>query len=252
MSVCASRCDVTHDTLFQGRVHLVQPRQGFRASSDSLLLAAALNVPAGGEALDAGCGCGGALLPAAYRLRQARFIGLELDPDMAALARMGAEKNGYRGRVQVETGNLAEWARQHENRFDAVFSNPPYFAPGTSPAPREDRAAAYVESVPLQDWLKAMIFAARPRAPITLIHRAAELARLLSTFDRWAGEITVLPILPAPGEEANRVIVRGRKGLKRGRVRLLAGLAVRSAPGGELSEMMQAIERGEGIKALSG
>lgn len=243
---------VTHDTLYDGRVQIVQPERGFRANTDSLLLAAALNAAPGGHALDAGCGCGGALLTAAHRLPDVRFTGVELEAEMAALARTGAEKNGYGDRVQVETGDLAQWARGFENRFDAVISNPPYFTPGSTSEPGEGRAAAYVETVPLEDWLKAMIFAARPRAPITIIHRAAELARLLSAFDRWTGEITVLPLLPAPGEEANRVIVRGRKGLKRGRVRLLAGLAMRSAPGGELSEMMQAIERGEGITAFSG
>jgi hypothetical protein len=54
----------TEDTVYQGRVHLVQPEQGFRAGTDSLLLAAALSCRPGGEALEVGCGCGGALLPA--------------------------------------------------------------------------------------------------------------------------------------------------------------------------------------------
>ena len=41
----------TEDTVYQGRVLLVQPEQGFRAGTDSLLLAAALACRPGGEAL---------------------------------------------------------------------------------------------------------------------------------------------------------------------------------------------------------
>ena len=80
----------TEDTVYQGRVHLVQPAQGFRAGTDSLMLAAALADRAGGEALELGCGCGGALLPAAFRLPEMRFTGVELQPAMAELARLGA------------------------------------------------------------------------------------------------------------------------------------------------------------------
>ena len=39
----------TEDTVYQGRVHLVQPEQGFRAGTDSLLLAAALSCRPGGR-----------------------------------------------------------------------------------------------------------------------------------------------------------------------------------------------------------
>ena len=69
----------TEDTLYQGRVHLVQPQQGFRAGTDSLLLAAAVACRSGGEALEIGCGCGGVLLPAAWRMDDVRLTGLDLD-----------------------------------------------------------------------------------------------------------------------------------------------------------------------------
>ena len=50
---------ITEDTLYQGRVTLFQPEKGFRASTDSLMLAAAL------PDLDYDCGLGTASLLAA-------------------------------------------------------------------------------------------------------------------------------------------------------------------------------------------
>ena len=70
--------------------------------------------------------------------------------------------------------------------------------------------------------------------------------RILAAFDKQTGEITVLPIASKPGEEARRVLVRGRKGLKRGPVRLLAPLVTHEADG-SASPALDAVRRGEGI-----
>lgn len=236
---------VTFDTVFQGRVKLVQPKKGLRASTDSLLLAASLAEPAGAQMLEFGTGCGGALLPAAWRLAGAHFTGIEIDEGLADLARQGASQNGFEGRVDIVNADAAEWVRPLENRFDVVFSNPPFFEPGRISAPGEGKAGAYLQSRPLEDWLKAMVFAARPRGTVIVLHRAAELARLLAPLDRWGGEISVLPIHSRPGQPANRVLVRMRKGLRRGDVRLLPGLLVYSEAQGEaLSPAMQAVKQG--------
>lgn len=240
--------ETTEDRLLAGEIVIYQPRDGFRAGTDSLLLAGALPKIPGGAFLEIGTGCGGALLPAAWRLSETGFQGLEIDPAMVGLAQRGIEANGFHPRVEIETGEASHWVRSRENQYDCVFSNPPYFAPGTIKAPGEGRKDAYIETIALDAWLKAMVFAAKPRAPIVLIHRAAELARILAGLDKWAGEITVLPIAPFAGEEANRVLVRARKGLKRGRMRLLAPLIVRDETGERgFSARMRAIQRGDSL-----
>ncbi|MEL6662350.1 MAG: methyltransferase [Pseudomonadota bacterium] len=243
-----SALEVTHDTVFQGRVKLVQPKKGLRATTDSLLLAASLPEKPGGHFLEFGTGCGGALLPAAWRIGAARFTGVEIEAHLAELATAGAAANGFEDRVDIINAEASEWAKAHENQFDAVFSNPPFFAPGQISPPGEGRSSAYLASVPLEDWLKAMVFAAKPRAPIIVLHRAAELARLLAPLDRWGGEITVLPIHPRRGQAANRVLVRMRKGLKRGDVRLLPGLVVHAdATGDTPSARLKAVREGHAL-----
>jgi tRNA1(Val) A37 N6-methylase TrmN6 len=237
----------TQDTVYQGRVTLVQPETGFRAGFDSLALAAALPELAGGEALELGCGCGGALLPAAFRLAGVSFTGVEQDGAMAALAREGAGLNGFGGRVTIVTGEASALVQGQENRFDLVFANPPYFEPGKISAPGEGKAGAYIESLPLEGWVKAMLFAAKPRAPVVMIHRAAELARILAQFDRQAGEITVLPLASKADEPARRVLVRARKGLKRGPLTLLPPLVTHLEDGSARTAAAQAIVEGLAI-----
>ncbi|MEQ9506114.1 MAG: methyltransferase [Hyphomonas sp.] len=236
----------TRDTVYQGRVTLVQPEAGFRAGFDSLALAAALPLIGPGAALELGCGSGGALLPAAYRLPDTTFTAVEQDAGTAALAREGADLNGFGARVSIEAGEASAWVRAHENRFDLVFANPPYFEPGKISAPGEGKVDAYIESLSLEGWIKAMLFAAKPRAPVVLIHRAAELARILVPLDKQAGEITVLPIASKAGEPSRRVLIRARKGLKKGPLTLLAPLISHDADGTR-TPAAQSIVEGGGI-----
>ncbi len=221
----------TEDTLYQGRVKLFQPETGFRAGTDSLLLAAALEAAPGTQALELGCGAGGALLTAAYRLTDTHFTGVEFDRATARLAEKGVEANAFAPRVGIEHAEASEWVRGHENKFDLVFANPPYFESGHISAPGDGKAAAYLETLSLEAWIKAMAFAAKPRATLVLIHRAADLARLLLQLDRQCGEITILPIAPKSGDAARRVLIRARKGLKRGPVSLLSPLVLHADDG---------------------
>jgi len=231
----------TRDTFLSGRVSVFQPAKGFRAGTDSVLLAAALDAGAAGEALELGCGAGGALLPAAWRAAQMQFTGLERDAAMAALARRGVAENGLEGRVEIIQGDAGALAQDWNSRFDLVFSNPPFFAEGTIKPPGEGKTAAYVESLALKDWLDAMLFALRPKGTLIIIHRAAELARILALIERRTGEITVLPVRPHPGTDAKRVVVRARKGLRSGPMRLLAGIDLFETKGGAVSEQMAAV-----------
>lgn len=239
---------VTTDDFYRGRVKVIQPETGFRAGTDSLLLAAAIDSEKAGHALEIGCGAGGALLPAAYRAPDTHFTGLEIDPAMADLARQGAVINQMQDRVEIVTGTVAALPQDWQNRFDLVFSNPPFFDPGTIQAPGTGKERAYLADVPLKDWINAMLFALRPKGTFLMVHRAAELARILAVLERQAGEITVLPVHSYPGEEAKRVLMRARKGLRSGPMRLLEPRYLYARKGGERTDWARAMqEEGAGV-----
>ena len=240
--------EITRDDFYDGRLQLYQPAKGFRAGTDSLLLAASLDASQTGRALEIGCGAGGALLPAAFRCPNAHFTGLEIDAEMAALARKGAAANSFKDRAEIIDGSAANLSADWQNTFDLVFSNPPFFETGTIQAPGKGKKGAYLESVPLKDWINAMLFALKPKGVFVMVHRAADLARILSVLERQSGEITVLPIHSYPGAEAKRVLVRARKALRSGPMRLLEPKYLYQTKGGERTDWALAMQRdGVGI-----
>src|SRR5262245_23026840 len=99
---------VTEDRLLDGRVRLRQPARGYRAGLDAALLAAACDADPGARVLDAGCGPGAALLAAAARRSGARFLGLEREASVAALARENAALNALSERVEVVEADVGQ------------------------------------------------------------------------------------------------------------------------------------------------
>lgn len=227
-----SGSDTTNDRFLDGAVTVVQPAQGYRAGMDAVLLAASLSALGGESLAEAGCGAGAALLCAAHRLSGCSLTGFERDAGALALARLGVAANEQGQRVALVEHDVGERPRELENRFDQSFSNPPFYDPNTVRAPSPGRQAAYLAETPLKAWILFLHHITRPGGRITMIHRAAVLGDLLELLGPRTGEIEILPVRAAPGAAAGRVLVRARKGLRRGPVTLYDGLTLHDVAGG--------------------
>lgn len=213
--------DQTQDLFLGGRLRLSQPRHGYRAAADPVLLAAACPARAGESVLELGCGVGVASFCLGARVTGVRLHGLELQPAYADLARHNAMVTGIS--LEVHQGDLRRMPPGLRGSFDHVIANPPYFAPQDGTAARDPgRETAQREETPLADWLLAARKRLRPGGWLTLIHLAERLPDLLRGMEGF-GAVSVLPLAPRPGRPAARVILRARKGA-RAPFRLLAPL----------------------------
>ena len=79
--------DLTHDAFLGGRLRLWQPRQGYRAGMDAVLLSASVPANKGERVLELGCGVGTAILCLGTRVEGVDLTGVERDAAFAALAR---------------------------------------------------------------------------------------------------------------------------------------------------------------------
>ena len=73
--------------------------------------------------LDLGTGSGCLLLALLSELPNATGLGLERNPDAAALARANAARHGLDGRAEIRA---APWDGLSGQRFDLIVANPPY------------------------------------------------------------------------------------------------------------------------------
>lgn len=221
-----ARAELSFDAFLGGRLEIAQPRAGYRAGIDPVLLAAAVPARAGETLFDLGCGAGVAALCVAARVPGVRLAGVEVQPAYAALARENAAHNG--AEMEVVTGDVSampETLRQRQ--FDHVIANPPYFDRGAgTPAADAGREGALGEALPLADWIAAALRRCRPGGHVCVIHRAERLADLLAAM---RGSVEVLPLIPRRGRAARLVLVRARKGGRAG-LRLCDGWLLHEGP----------------------
>src|SRR5258706_6844097 len=115
----------TEDALLGGRLKFRQPRRGFRVTLDApALVFAALQSepPARGALLDAGCGVGTCGLAFLLHRPGWQLTGLELQPELAPLARDSAAASAIAG-AEFIAGDLRAMTAA-PGPFDLILCNP--------------------------------------------------------------------------------------------------------------------------------
>ena len=252
--------DVTEDSVLGGRVTLYQPRRGYRAAIDPVLLAASVPAKADQRVLDVGAGVGTASLCLARRIAGVRVAGIERERALVRLAVRNAAANEFADRVDFMAGDLSRPpVRLAPGTFDHVMVNPPFFdAARINPSPDPFKARATVEAgagpgiagaaATLDDWIRFCLLMVRPKGTVSVIHLAERLDAVLGCLAGRVGGIVVFPFWPGGTEEdgvsakpAKRVIVRARKGAQ-GPLCLARGLVLHG-PDGAYTQQAEAVLR---------
>jgi tRNA1Val (adenine37-N6)-methyltransferase len=217
-------------SLLGGRVRYTQPREGFRSGIEPVLLAAAVPARPGERVLEGGSGAGAALLCLAARVPGIRGLGVELDPNLAALARENATASNADS-VSFVAADLLTLGRPAV--FDHAMANPPYHAASGTASPRSARELAK-RGRPglLRDWAVALVAPLRHRGTLTFVLPAASLPEALDAMHAVeCGPTAVLPLWPAAGRRAKLMLVHGVKG-GRAPLQVLPGLVLHADGGG--------------------
>lgn len=238
--------EFSRDTLFDGRLTVLQPRQGYRFSVDAVLLAHFISPKKGDRLLDLGTGCGILPLILSYRHPALGGVAVEVQHRLAALARENLAGNGLATAWQVEERDFKELAGVlPAGGFDWAISNPPYRSVGRGRrSPRAESAAARHELVvDLPAVAAAMLRALKNGGRVALIYPAARLAALVATLKNSGLEPKRLQVVYSyPGDAGRLVLIEARKGGGE-ELAVLPPFFIYRRAGGEYSEEMAACYR---------
>ncbi len=246
---------LTLDRWLGGRLALVQPKGGHRVGTDAALLAAAAGAP-DGRIADVGSGVGAVGLALAQRSPRAVVDLIEVDPDLARLAEINAERNQLSGRARVLRLDVFNPSARRAaglagETADCVVTNPPFFdARAVRVSPDPGRARAHVLApaeggATLEAWIRASLALLAPGGRFVMIHRPDALAAILAALERRLGALALLPVHPSAGAGAHRLLISGVKGSK-APLRIAPALILHEADG-RLTAEADAIHRGEAL-----
>ena len=247
----SATAETTRDAFLDGRLTILQPAFGPRAAIDALFLAAAIPAIAGKKQkiLEAGAGTGVASLALCARIGDARITGVEVQPELAALARENARLNAFEDRCRIIETDITGGASELEaaglerESFDHVAANPPFYTTGRCREAADPRTAKAYSAAPddLEKWIRFLATMAAPRATLTIIHRADALGALLALLEGRFGGLLVYPLFAHEGALATRILVQGIKG-SRAPLELFPGLVLHQ-PNGDYTDAADAVLR---------
>lgn len=200
----------TRDRWHNGQLWLTQPADGFRATSDAVLLAAACPDQAK-QVLELGVGAGAVMMIMAHRMPSAHFTGIDKDADMLDLCASNAADNGFTSRLSLIHADIT--SLEPDARWDHVVMNPPFNDPHSSLSPDQQRRQSMAADFTMP-WIACASAALMRRGGLTMICRADQLDRMLAALSAHDfGEVVVRPVHARLDKPALRVLIRARKGM---------------------------------------
>jgi len=225
---------ITSDTFFNGRLIVAQPDRGYRYSIDAVLLASLPRPKSGESLLDMGTGCGIIPLILAYRHPGLRITGVEVQPELARLARMNVATNSLQDRIRIIDHDLRHLTVEMINGpVDWIVSNPPYRRTASGRInPDSQRALARHEiNLDLCQLIASVKRLLRTGGRFGIVYPSGRTVDLLSEMRRQHLEPKSMRCVHShEGDTAKLVLVVGIMGGKSG-LTIEAPLAIYSSDG---------------------
>lgn len=204
------------DDLQCGGYRILQNTKQFCFGMDAVLLADFAKVRPGVRILDIGTGTGVIPILMAAKTQASHFTGLEIQTEMAEMARRSVALNGLQQKIEIVTGDLKEASKHFGGAsFDVVTCNPPYMEDCHGlKNPEEAKAIARHEVLCcLEDILRESAAVLKSGGHFYMVYRPRRLAEVMRQMIQYRMEPKrVRFIHPYETAEANMVLIEGSRG----------------------------------------
>lgn len=228
------------DLMRSGRV-IIQDEREFCFSTDAVLIAHFPRFKKNARVLDLGTGTG--VIPLLIADEVKEICAVELNSQLADIARRNVELNGLSEKISVVEGDY----RKHRElfkpeSFDLAVANPPY-------TPIKNGAANKISGIArarheftatLEDVVTAARFALKFRGVFCMIHLASRLCEIVDALHRRQMEMKRLrPIQPKAGRNVNLIMLEAVVGANAGNLQIMPPLIVHNPDGSYTDEIYQ-------------
>jgi tRNA1Val (adenine37-N6)-methyltransferase len=197
-------------------IKLFQAKNGYRFSIDALLLENFISAKRLEKGIELGAGSGIISILLAKRLKGSKIIAVEIQNNLAERATRNVNLNGLDERIEILQKDIKDLKKIYPaNKFDFVFSNPPFRKTKTGRLSiYEERAVARHEvEITLPDLIKTAAYLIKHSGKFFLIYHPFRLAELISLLQKAKLEPKRMRFVHSKmGEEAKMVLIEAVKG----------------------------------------
>lgn len=234
------REEETIDDLLGGRLKILQKKRGYRFSIDSLLLTYFVQLKEDDSVIDLGTGGGVILLVLSHRFQCGKMVGVEIQNELADMARRSVKMNNLESRIEIVSGDIGEVESLFvPQSFNAVVFNPPYRSLNSgriNPDPEKAVARHEIKGT-LRDFLLSAKYLAKEAGSVYIIYPAVRMVELLFRMRTCGIEPKRLRMVYSSCfSEGEFLLVEGKKGGGE-ELKVLPPLFIYQENGGHTEEM---------------
>lgn len=206
------------DDLQRNGYQIIQKQNGFCFGMDAVLLSGFAQVKPGERAVDLGTGTG--IIPILLEAKYdgIHYIGLEIQEEVADMARRSVVLNHLENKVSIVTGDIKEASRLFgAASFDVVTSNPPYMndANGLKNPDLPKAIARHEVLCSLDDVTREAARLLKPGGRFYMVHRPHRLIEIVTALKGYGLEPKRMKMVhPFVDREANMVLIEAVRGGK--------------------------------------
>jgi len=197
---------------------IIQSRDSYRFSVDSILLANFIRVKNYEKVIDLGTGSGIIPLLLYDRKKGLSIYGIEIQEQLANMAKRSVELNKLQNHITIIQEDLKNIKKIFRNsQFDVVISNPPYISLGDGKiSPLSSKAIARHEiKCDIEDIISTSNYLLKNKGRIYLIYKSIKLIKVIVTLKKYDIQPKSIKFIHScPEEQANLVLLEGMKGGK--------------------------------------
>lgn len=194
---------------------IIQKENGYRFTSDSVILANSTRVTAGDRVVDLGTGSGVIAILLAGKTKAKEIIGVEIQESLADMASRSVEYNGLSDRVRIVNVPMQKADKVIGGGFDVVVTNPPYGRPLKTEGITEEDICKREYAVSLEEVVETADKLLKYGGLFYMINKASRLAEMTYYMKKRNLEPKkLLLIQPKADKDVDTVIIEAKKGAK--------------------------------------
>lgn len=192
---------------------IYQDKSAFCFGIDAVLLADYAKGMRGNRICDLCTGNGIIPILLAGKISAQEIHGLELQKDIADLARESVRLNNLEDRIKIFDGNLKKATEIFEkNTYDAVTVNPPYMKPNSETRETPKSIARQEIHCNLEDVIKASAGLLKSNGKFFMIHRPNRLGEIFILLEKYnLGARRIRLVQPKENEKPTMVLLEAEK-----------------------------------------
>ncbi len=204
------------DDLERNGYRIIQNPKKFCFGMDAVLLSGFAKAGKGERVIDLGTGTGIIPILMSAKTEAKSFVGLEIQPESAAMARRSVALNHLQDRISIAEGDIKTASRQFgRSAFEVVTCNPPYMTQlhGLQ-NPEAPKAIARHEILcKLEDVVREAAALLCPGGRFYLVHRPFRLVEIFTAMTKYRLEPKRMRMVhPFVDRAPNMVLIEAVKG----------------------------------------